>query len=260
MRRWDDATRATRGSEPSDIELVVHRHERALADSGVDCSKRERARAVACAKNTPAYGCWCVDWATIADHGEPKKGRWQSRPAVASRVCSPTKTAIRWCGVGSHRARGVRGDYRLAAVGPSEDGGGSAVWSIVASRATVDAQRKGVAVDRSWKRGVRVRVDSTEPSSVEAYPQVATAATTWEARRCYRRAGYRARTVTPQAGCAPRTMTRILMGRDTAGGFTGAVGKALRPGAREMAGAGTLGGRRARGADRERRVRNEDTS
>jgi len=124
-------------------------------------------------RNVPAYGCWCMYWRDRAlEHGEKKKrameklvrgGREPGLLAYADG--EPTG----WVAVAP------REEYapllRSPQYRPRDDGGGSAVWSIVCFTIDKYARRKGIAsalldsaVEHAFAHGA---------TSVEAYPHVA---------------------------------------------------------------------------------------
>jgi GNAT superfamily N-acetyltransferase len=141
-------------------------------------------------RNTPAYGCWCMYWRDRSlPHGEPKK---RAMAKLVRAGCEPGLLAyedgvpVGWVSVAprpEYSAILASPQYR-----PREDGGGSAVWSIVCFAIDRDAQRKGIAstlldaaVEYAFAHGA---------SSVEAYPHVAKADDYMGSTRLYRRAGF----------------------------------------------------------------------
>ena len=121
-------------------------------------------------RNVPAYGCWCMYWRDRSlEHGEPKKRAMEGlvrsgrEPGL---LAYDGGEAVGWVSLGP------REDFsallRSPQYRPREEGGGSAVWSLVCFTVDKHTQRQGVArglleaaVDHAFSRGA---------TSLEAYP------------------------------------------------------------------------------------------
>jgi len=141
-------------------------------------------------RNTPAYGCWCMYWRdrTLA-HGEPKK-RAMAKLVRSGRepglLAYQDGSPVGWISIAPREE--YTAIVRSPQYRPREEGGGSAVWSIVCFTIDRDAQRKGIAsalldaaVDHAFAHGA---------TSVEAYPHVSNATDYMGNLELYRRAGF----------------------------------------------------------------------
>ena len=142
------------------------------------------------ARNTPAYGCWCMYWRDRSlPHGEPKK-RAMAKLVRAGRepglLAYDDGDPVGWVSIAP------RAEYAPLLASPQyrprDEGGGEAVWSIVCFTIDRYAQRKGIAsallaaaVDHAFAHGA---------SSVEAYPHVAKPDDYMGGTELYRRAGF----------------------------------------------------------------------
>jgi ribosomal protein S18 acetylase RimI-like enzyme len=141
-------------------------------------------------RNVPAYGCWCMYWRDRAlEHGEKKK-RAMEKLVRSGRepglLAYENGEPVGWVAVAP------REEYapllRSPQYRPRDDGGGSAVWSIVCFTIDKYARCKGIAsalldaaVEHAFVRGA---------TSVEAYPHVAKPLDYMGHVDAFRRAGF----------------------------------------------------------------------
>jgi ribosomal protein S18 acetylase RimI-like enzyme len=141
-------------------------------------------------RNTPAYGCWCMYWRDRSlAHGEPKK-RGMARLVRAGRepglLAYDDGVAVGWVAIAPREE--YTAIMRSPQYRPREDGGGTAVWSIVCFTIDKEARRKGIAaelldaaVEYAFAHGA---------TSVEAYPHVSNVTDYMGNVELYRRAGF----------------------------------------------------------------------